>query len=636
MFKIFLSLCISIALLSSLIEGRAQAQLFLSLPEPGTMVSLSPAFEPVLIKGLKIHPDNPFKFDFIIDTGSSTVIPAHTLTGAASRAGIQKLVKYFLASLTIPEKDLWVNLSPYEKARMISPNLGQTEMGRDMLAQDYMLKQLTASLIYPEKGLGKVFWDRVYAKVQQVYGELAATKIPVNTFNKVWIVADKADVYEHGNVAYIVDAHLKVMLEEDYLAANQPLNARATQGNNLSTIMKDLILPEIEREINTGKNFAPLRQMFYSMILASWYKLALKDALLTQIYGNQSKLKGLSIPAPDKNIRGQAPAGIEDIYQRYLEAYKKGVFNYIKEDAGTANSQPTPRKYFSGGLNLFQGNPAQIVRRIHSLPAGIQAVGDFAMASVGVGPGMSGHRSKRVLVVTDTALNIASLTRQLSLEGYDAVFLNAGSQYGLSDLNRRLGSADLLVVALGVNERNTFQEKSIFKTIAANSTLSSLPRLVIRKEGSTEEGTQIQRAGLTTFLEVPKIEMDSVVSEINALFKTKQSQVRDRRVILLVDNKTKEMAEIKQRLQARGYIVITARGVRQALRKLNIVPYVDLVVSDFNMPGMNGLQLLGLMAEEDHENLFFLRTSAMDVDANARYDLIKRKSDIVQLLAEGK
>ena len=127
----------------------------------------------------------------------------------------KKLIKYFLAAMTVPEKDLWVNLSPYEKNRMIASNLAQTEMGRDMLAQDYILKQLTASLIYPEKNLGKTFWDEVYAKAQQLYG---TTQIPVNTFNKVWIVADKADVYEHDNVAYVVGAHLKVMLEEDYLA----------------------------------------------------------------------------------------------------------------------------------------------------------------------------------------------------------------------------------------------------------------------------------------------------------------------------------------------------------------------------------------------------------------------------------
>ena len=112
--------------------------------------------------------------------------------------------------MTIPEKDLWVNLSPYEKNRMIASNLAQTEMGRDMLAQDYLLKQLTASLIYPEQNLGKTFWDEVYTQSRRLYG---TTQIPVNTFNKVWIVADRADVYEHDNAAYVVGAHLKVMLE---------------------------------------------------------------------------------------------------------------------------------------------------------------------------------------------------------------------------------------------------------------------------------------------------------------------------------------------------------------------------------------------------------------------------------------
>ncbi len=367
------------------------------LPEPGTMVSLSPAFEPALIKGLKVHPENPFRFDFIVDTGS---LP---LVGRAREGDLKeqssKLIKYFLASLTIPEKDLWVNLSPYEKDRMIADNLGQTQMGQDMLAQDYILKQLTASLIYPEKDLGKAFWDKVYAKAQQMYG---TTEIPVNTFSKVWIVADKADVFERGNVAYIVAAHLKVMLEEDYTAfeknqtptrghvAEAPasagdrnvspppvlsdrrsggstlpndaaLNMKATQRDApnalASQIIRDVILPAIEEEINQGKNFAPLRQMFYSMILASWYKMALKDALLTQLYGNQSKVK--------IGVNAQDPTDKDKIFEQYLKAYKKGVFNYIKEDINQATQQPTPRKYFSGGLAM-QIDKAMRVMRVFS------------------------------------------------------------------------------------------------------------------------------------------------------------------------------------------------------------------------------------------------------------------------------
>ncbi len=310
------------------------------LSVPGAIVNLSPAFEPVLIKGLRVHPENPFLFDFIIDTGNTQL----TADNPQLKVESNKLIKYFLAAMTVPEKDLWVNLSPYEKDRMIAPTLGETQMGYDMLAQDYVLKQLTASLIYPESNLGKTFWDEVYAKSQQLYG---TTQIRINTFNKVWIVADRADVFERGNVAYVVGTHLNVMLEEDYLSLS-----RHFQQNKFHTIVsqviRKIILPQLEKEVNVGKNFSSLRQIFYSMILASWYKMALKDAILTQIYGNKSKVT-VGINQPDAKAN-------DEIFKRYLRAYKKGVFNYIKEDDRSnsigfppGGGQPIVRKYFSGG-----------------------------------------------------------------------------------------------------------------------------------------------------------------------------------------------------------------------------------------------------------------------------------------------
>ena len=79
----------------------AQAQDF-RLPAPGVMVHLSPALNPPILKGIKVHTDNPFKFDFILDKGDSQ------LSNDALKDESAKLIKYFLASLTIPEKDLWV------------------------------------------------------------------------------------------------------------------------------------------------------------------------------------------------------------------------------------------------------------------------------------------------------------------------------------------------------------------------------------------------------------------------------------------------------------------------------------------------------------------------------------------------
>ena len=207
----FIILNILVAFIGSSIQAPVFAQIdpVPFMPQPGVVVHLSPEFTPAFLKGIVIHPEDPLKFDFIIYKGDKL------LTDAQKKEEYTKLTKYFLASLAIPDDDQWVNLSPYEKDRIIKDDFGKTEMGRDFLAQDYMLKQITASLIYPEENLGKKFWDKVYAKAQEQYG---TTNIPVNTFNKVWIVPDNALIYEKGNTAYVLKNHLKVMLEEDYLS----------------------------------------------------------------------------------------------------------------------------------------------------------------------------------------------------------------------------------------------------------------------------------------------------------------------------------------------------------------------------------------------------------------------------------
>jgi len=311
------------------------------LPEPGQMVALSPAFSPAVLKGIKLDPNNPFRFHFFVESGDSN------LSQGELKSESSKLIKYFLASLTIPEKDLWVNLSPYEKDRIVPQEFGQTEMGRDLLAEDYVLKQITASLIYPESQLGKEFWQKIYAKAQAKYG---TTNIPVNTFNKVWIVPEKAVVYENGGVAFVLENHLKVMLEQDYLSLTKHAGitfekAQTKDTNQLgSQIVREIVLPALTKEVNEGKNFSQLRQVFYSLILATWYKKKIKDSILNKVYSNKNKIGGVNVSAKDKDI----------IYQEYLKAFKKGVYNYIKEEPGPLGNEVIPRKYFSGGVNAAQ------------------------------------------------------------------------------------------------------------------------------------------------------------------------------------------------------------------------------------------------------------------------------------------
>jgi len=341
--------------------GYAQVVL---LPEPGTRISLTPAFNPAIIQGITIHPENPLEFDFIVNTGDSR------LEGENFRKEFSRLVKYFLAALTIPEEELWVNLSPYEKDQMISRSFGDTEMGRDLLAQDYMLKQLTASLMYPEEELGGKFWRQVYRKAQDKYG---TTNIPITTFAKVWIVPDQAVVYQQGTNAVVVKSHLKVMLEEDYFALQRNIGlakhgldritqAQAQEASAISSeVVKDFLISEIEREVNSGKTFAKLRQVYNSLILATWFKANLRQSLLGQVYVDKDKTKGVDIK--DKQVN-------QKIYRQYLEAFKKGVFDYIKSDYDLASRKTIRRRYFSGGTD-FAGLPG-ILRRVENIPPELQ------------------------------------------------------------------------------------------------------------------------------------------------------------------------------------------------------------------------------------------------------------------------
>jgi hypothetical protein len=352
-------------LFNTVMPTAAMAQA-LNLPEPGAMVALSAPFTPAHLKGMVIDPNNPFKFDFIIYRGDEP------LTDDLKQPTYTKLIKYFLAALAVPDTDQWVNLSPYEENRIIPDGFGFTEMGRDLLSQDYILKQLAASLTAPDNDMGKQFWDRVYEAAHEKFG---TTEVPTDIINKVWIIPDKAVVYEKGNTVYVVSNHLKVMMEKDYLAmqkrgAGNTEQAETSPASELTQgIMREVIIPAIEKEVNEGKNFVQLRQVYSGMLLATWYKRALKESILGKLYADQGKVKGID----------QDPKNNQEIYNQYVEAFKKGVFNMIKEDVDRYTQEMIPRKYFSGGLTgtkntVFERNDAQASRDFTQSSPNLEAV----------------------------------------------------------------------------------------------------------------------------------------------------------------------------------------------------------------------------------------------------------------------
>ncbi len=446
----------------------------LRLPTPGAMIHLSPAFNPSILKGIKVHPENPFKFEFVLGQGSD-VISAMGPAAAKQehqKSEANKLIKYFLAALTVPEKDLWVNLSPFEKDRIVPDAFGQTEMGRDLLAQDYLLKQITASLMHPDSQVGKDFWKKVYQETKKLGKERSRLFLTsVNLFNKVWIVPEKAVVYENAKAGtvYVVESRLKVMLEADYLALDKNMRAgdakegRTCQANEraclpagrhqrdtaaagpahvASQVIREIVIPELTKEINEGRNFAQLRQVYNSLILATWYKKKIKDSILTQVYANKNKIKGteyLTSVITPKPTRGHdpdilvgsrdrdpaSPAGgpmpvakqeslegesapgkpfndVENIYAQYLQSFKKGAYNYIKEEQDPITQQMIPRKYFSGGASFTSMNMNQAMTTLQRVsPAQLNADGamrvEVELAVAKSDPAMNDDFSAKVL-----------------------------------------------------------------------------------------------------------------------------------------------------------------------------------------------------------------------------------------------
>ena len=99
--------------------------------------------------------------------------------------------------------------------------------------------------------------------------------------------------------------------------------------------LRILLLPKVKEDINYGKNFAKLRQIYHSMILALVFKQKVVDSFYRH-YINKEKIKGIDIA--DKDVKTK-------IWKLYCDSFKKGTYNLNK------TQQSVTRNYFCGGFD---------------------------------------------------------------------------------------------------------------------------------------------------------------------------------------------------------------------------------------------------------------------------------------------
>ncbi len=329
-----------------------------ALPAPGMQVYPSEPYHPLLLKGVLVDPKHPLRLDFIFDRGDSSA------TGDALKEDMLRQVRFFLTALTLPEEDLWVNLAPQEEDRIIPELLARTEMGRALLEEDYILKQLTASMLDPEAPAGGAFWQEVYAKAGRLYG---TSRIPIDSMSRVWIVPNRADVYSTPRGAYVSAAHLTVLQEEDYRAWRRRRDAGALEigeegsASLTGPVLRRTVLPIVEKDVNTGQRFASLRKVYHAVILAAWFKQALRGGFWGRTYIGRGKVAGVDVADPE--VR-------REIYDRYLQALRVGVVKMLRLEKDPQTGRQVPRKYFTGGVTFLRPPVRDLGRPPDSLKTG--------------------------------------------------------------------------------------------------------------------------------------------------------------------------------------------------------------------------------------------------------------------------
>jgi len=251
--------------------------------------------------------------------------------------------------LALPNNVFWVNLNPSEPNRIIDSEFGKTDAGRILLDADFQMKKTVASLLHPDSPTGQAFWDQLYHFIEAK----GQTKLCFSF--RQWIVPRDVTVWDNTDSIYIVNASLDVKLESEYLklkgaesvaGAACPADVDPSLQVYAEDLFRKMILPELTEQVNTAPEYLDLRSIFYSRIVAEWYKTNHRAS--GQAFGN---LIGRGYAS---EWYSNPPWNPRDLFNRYLESITKGEFNLARQTQTVEGDYVITRTqtYFYGGVDF--------------------------------------------------------------------------------------------------------------------------------------------------------------------------------------------------------------------------------------------------------------------------------------------
>lgn len=262
---------------------------------------------------------------------------ARDMDHETGRANLQQASDAFFVSLALTPDKLWVNLNPAEPDRIIDPALAATDAGRVLLRADLELKKSVGRLIHPDTELGARFWGSLsYGPDRQVCLSF-----------RQWIVPGPAEVRTGEDSLTILEAPLQVRLESDYRKDHAQDKAQcASAGQDVldrnERVYRDMILPAVQKAVDTAPEYADLRRVHLSRVAAAWYR-DLSSRRITTYGSHVDSRDTTSWPARE-------PWSPRKIFDDYVASHTKGEFTASKDE--TKGDHIITHTHVYGGVDL--------------------------------------------------------------------------------------------------------------------------------------------------------------------------------------------------------------------------------------------------------------------------------------------
>lgn len=276
------------------------------------------------------------------------------------------LFKYFQTALRLPNSVFWVNLRPDSDKNIIDPHLERTDVGKIFLEADIQLKKDVARFTSPDTAEGREYWNKLYDKASGLFGQ---GDIEIPTATRPWIVPGEVIIKQTENGAYVYKAGLKVMLEQDYIKDAPGYDFSDPRVKELneysSSLVRRYIIPKLTREVNASGRYAALRQVYYSLVLAQWFKSRVNSPegrSAARIISGQIDSKDLS------GLTSRTAWSKTGYYKEYKRSFQTG--EYDVQETARSDRGLVIRRYFSGGIEMGLSAAASSISSVTLLEGG--------------------------------------------------------------------------------------------------------------------------------------------------------------------------------------------------------------------------------------------------------------------------